>query len=125
MTDLIAQPCGSMVTAFEGTDGGVFMCFECNLECKVIGLTTRVGEEDLISLGKVSLKSFNIVGEVFVEISGVDVDGRVGLLYSLENGRIRVPDMCDIIIEVEEGSGVVGGVVVGERGFLNFEGLFE
>ena len=42
----------------------------------------------------------------------MDVDGGVGFLYCLEHCWIRMPNVTDIIVEVEVGIGVVGGVVV-------------
>ena len=75
MADVIAQPSRTVVTAFERTDVRVFMGFQSDLECEIIGLTTRVGEQDLKSFGEVPLESFNIVSQVLIEIPRVDVNG--------------------------------------------------
>jgi hypothetical protein len=55
----------------------------------------------------------------------VDVDGRVRFLDCLQDCRIRVPDMGDIIVQVKERLGIVGCEVITERGLFYFERLAE
>ena len=75
MADVIAQPSRTVVAAFERTDARVFMGLQSDLEGEIIGLTARVGEQDLKSFGEVPLESFNIVSQVLIEIPRVDVNG--------------------------------------------------
>ncbi len=55
----------------------------------------------------------------------MNVDSGIRLLHSLEHRRIRMPNMSDIVVKVEERLWVVGGVVVAKGRFLYLKGLGE
>lgn len=71
------------------------------------------------------MESFYIISQIFIEVSGVDVDSRVGLCDGFQDGGVGVSDVADVVIQIEEGVGVVGGVVVTHGGLFHLEWLLE